>query len=752
MADFEGQQLPVDSFIGGPTDKPLDGSPNEYAKMENLVFNENSKPVTRPGSDIFNDTVYQIPAGNQRIGSIFSDDTNLYVQSARNIYIAGNSSWQTLANPNPALTEGDTTHFTSHAFWSNHTFVCSDAYAKPIKIFNDATLGNVVRTAGLPAMVAPGLAGTAGANSYIYAFTYAWTYTIGDLTFEDEGATVLVQISSITAPDSSPITASTIPVLINGSTDNHDTTNVKVRIYRTINNGTLLYKVAEISNGTTSYVDSTSDVTLQASTTLYTTGGVPDNDVPPRAKFVHIVNGTAYYANVKEGTEINPYKIMQSQTDDPDSVPATFFAEVDEEITGISSFRSNPIIFTRNKIYRIKGTFDELGFGGMITEEFSETIGAVNHNSIVQTREGVFFCGNDGFYWTDGYQVRRVSQKIIQTYAAITADADQRAKIYGTHDKENNSVLWAVHDTTAATENNTVFVLDIRWGLRENSAITTWTGGTSFAPTALTFHNRKLHRAGSRGYLFFHDTNLFTDRKVDTAVSPSLWQKQTILWDYTSTSIHFGTPMVRKWANQVLLMVKSESNVSIFPQSKNDDASAYKDMKELKDESHIVWGDPSVIWGETTNTLTGAPLWDYVTLVQQKRRFPRGGMRCNYKQIRFTNAYTNIWDSDRFESAVVTPTTATMTNFDWTMDVVDYYISFDTDDYTEQYLITSISGGVLTFEVGTQQATPTAGTKKWLIKGHAKGHLLHLLGYIVYFTPLSKSFTPYQAGSLGGNA
>lgn len=752
MADFEGAQLTVDNFIGGPTDKPLDGSPNEYAKMENIVFNQIGKPVTRPGSNIFNDTVYQIPAGQQRIGSLFSDDTNLYVQSARNIYIAGTTSWTTLANPNPALTEGDTTNFTSHAFWSDHIFVCSDAYSKPIKIFNDATLGNVVRTAGLPALTAPTLAGTAGANSYIYAITYSFTYTIGDLTFEDEGSPVLKQISSIAAPDSNAITVSAIDVLANGSTNNYDTTNVKVRIYRTINNGTTLYRLTEITNGTTSYVDSTSDAALQASPTIYTTGGVPDNDEPPRAKFIHIVNGVAYYANVKEGAQINPFKVMQSQQEDPDSVPATFFMEVDEEITGISSFRSNPIVFTRNKIYRIKGAFDELGFGGMIKEEFSETIGAVNHNSIVQTRVGVFFCGNDGFYWTDGYRVQRVSQKIIQTYANLTQDADQRAKIYGTYDKENNSVLWAVHDTTAATENNTVFVLDLRWGLRENSAITTWTGGINFAPTAFTFHDRKLHRADSRGYLFFHDTNLFTDRKVDTAVSPPLWEKQTILWDYTSTSIHFGTPMVRKWVNKALLMLKSESNISVFPQSKNDDASAYKDMKQLKDESHIVWGDPSVIWGETTNTLTGAPLWDYVTLVQETRRFPRGGMRCNYKQLRLTNAFTNIWDSDRFIEAAVLGTTATMSGFEWTTDVVDYYITFDTDDYTEEFLITGVSASVLTFEVGLQQTAPTTGTKKWIIRGYAKGHLLHLLGYILYYTPMSKSFTPYQTGSLGGNA
>jgi hypothetical protein len=527
--------------------------------------------------------------------------------------------------------------------------------------------------------------------------------------------------------------------------------NGKVRIYRTINNGSVLYFVAEVTNGTTSYADTTSDATLQLSTTLYTTGDVPDNDEPPRAKFIHIVNGRAYYANVKEGAEINPYKIIQSQPDDPDSVPASFFVQVNHEIVGLSSFNSNLLVFAKNKIYRVSGVFDELGFGGMVAQEFSETIGATNHASIVQTRMGVFFCGNDGFYWTDGYRIQRLSDKIINTYKLLITDADQRAAIFGTYDRINDRVLWAFHSTTAQTENDTVYALDLRWGLRENSAFTTWSG-TEFKPTSLCFHSGTLFRGDPRGYLFFHSEDIFTDRKVDVAVNAPDWEKQTIIWDYTSTSINFGTPMIRKWVNQILMSVKSESNVSIQILSNNDDGSAFKELKELRDDSHIVWGDPSIIWGQTTNDMTGEPLWDFVRLIQQKRRFPRGGMRCNYKQIKFTNSFTNIWNSDRFKEAVVGSTTAVLPGTDWTTDIVGYFITFESDNYTAEYLITAVSDDTLTFEVGMQQTAPATGTKKWIIKGYAKGHTLHLLGYILYFAPISKSFQPYTAQMVGGNS
>lgn len=750
MADFEAQQLQVSEFIGGPTDFPLDGAPSEYEKAENLGFTPTKKLITRPGSDIFNDTVFQVPAGSQRIGSLISNGDDLLVQSGRNIYVAGSSSWTTITNPNPALTEGDTTNFISHGIWNDHVIVCSDAYAKPVKIYNDATSGYVVRTAGLPALSAPGLAGTAGANSYLYALTYSYTYTIGDLTFEDEGPTVLAQISSIDAPDSNSITVSGIDVLSNGSTDNYDTANIVVRVYRTQNNGTIFFKVAEITNGTTSYVDSTSDTTLANNVVLYTTGGVVDNDPPPRAKYTHVVNGTTYYANVKEGSSIDPTKVMQSVAGDPDSVPVTFFTQTDENITGISSFNSNPIVFTKNKIYRIEGFFDAVGGGGMFAEEFSETIGSLNHNGIVQTRMGLFFPGNDGFYWTDGYRVQRVSRKIFKRYRDATADQDQKDKIYGTYDRENDVVYWSMLSTTAATDNDTLYALDLRWGLRENSAITTWVGGTSFVPTAITFHARKLHRGDSRGYLFFHDDTLLTDKKVDVSVAPSLWNRQAILYEYLSTSVNFGLPQTRKWVNKLLLSVKSEANVSALIESNNDDSNNLKELVEVKDISQLVWGDNSIVWGTVDDV--GRPFWDVVNLVEQKRRFPAGSMRCSHKQIRITNAMTNIWNSDKFESATVdgTAKTATLPTLEWTTDVVDYFISFEDDGYTEEYQILSIAAGVLTFDVTSLQTAPADGTSKWIIKGKAKGQVLHMLGYIIYWTPISKSFAVYQ-GEIGGN-
>ena len=181
----------------------------------------------------------------------------------------------------------------------------------------------------------------------------------------------------------SSITISSIPVLANTASDNYDTTNIKKVIYRSISGGIDLFQVTEITNATTSYVDTTTDTVLVDNAQAYTNGGVPNNDPPPLSKFVHTVNNVTYYGHLKVGTEVLPAQIRQSQAADPDSVPETFFDELEDEITGIGSVADIPIVGCRKHLYRIEGAFDELGRGGMAHRRISDTVGCLSHLSMV---------------------------------------------------------------------------------------------------------------------------------------------------------------------------------------------------------------------------------------------------------------------------------------------------------------------------------------------------------------------------------
>ncbi|NDC25836.1 MAG: hypothetical protein EBZ49_17130 [Proteobacteria bacterium] len=85
---------------------------------------------------------------------------------------------------------------------------------------------------------------------------------------------------------------------------------------------------------------------------------------------------------------------------------------------------------------------------------------------------------------------------------------------------------------------------------------------------------------------------------------------------------------------------------------------------------------------------------------------------------------------------------------------MDYYISFDSDGYTKQYLITSLSSFVLTYQ-DALTTQPTAAGAKWLIKGYPKGEIFNILSYVLYYAPLtSQSYKTYRTeqDSTGANA
>lgn len=738
MADLEAQTYVVDDFTGGMSDFIFDGVPNEAQLLENFILTPEGKLLTRQGSEINSSTVYQVPSGNQRVGTLFSYEDTLFVQAMRNVYIAG-TTWGTIASPNPVFSIGTSSAYIAHTYWNRHIILVNSEYAKPVKLLKSGST-YVVRTAGLPEVSpAPGAAGTAGAQNYLYAFTYFVQYTVDGVVFEDEGPVTQIEVNNVNAPNVNAITLSSIPQITNGSFDNYDVANIKIKIYRTETNSSIFYYVSEVTNGTTSYVDNTADATIVNNVLLYTTGDVVENEAPPACKFVHSVEGYTFYAATKENGVEYKNRIKQSLPEDPDSVPSDFITEVPQEITGISSFDGNPLVFTTSKIFRLEGVYDELGRGGTVAREYSETIGALSHNSIVQAREGVFFAGNDGFYHTDGYKITRISERFLSTYKTATLTAAQKARIVGTYDKTNNRVLWAMSSSTAASDNDMLFVLDLRFGVRPNACFTTWKGGTSFAPSAIAMHLGQLFRGHTNGYLLKHDDTYLTDPKIDTTVSPTSWQKQTIVYDYRSTFTNFQAPHIRKWVSRILLSIKNVSNSSVQIYSHNDNTNVFVPLVEVKDDSQLVWGDPNAVWGDDSY------LWNYFKLIEEERRFPKNTLRCSYKQVRITNAYTEVVSSTLLGNVTVDATakTATLVGLlEWTPELVDYYISFASDAYATEYRVVSYTSTVLTY--ADPGNTSTSGTKAFKIRGYAKGEVCNLLGFTIYYSPISKTFKPYR--------
>lgn len=736
---IETQPLEIEDFSGGLTDNFMDGAPNAYFEADNFIVTFNKKLYTRPGSELNSLINPQIPSGAVRIGAIIPFEGTLLVQSAKKIFFE-DVTYQTLLGPsgNDVFSLGSTANFASWAEWNSHLFLTNDAFAKPVKIYKDGSNVLRARTAGLPALASsPSIAGTAGAFSYLYAFVHKYAYSVGNLGFEDQGPITIVQASNLDAPDVNPINISSIPVLVNGAGDNYDTANIKIEIYRTIDGGDTFFYVGEVTNGTTIYVDTVSDNTLLVSETLYSTGGILDKEPPPLCKYIHVTNNFAYYAYLQEGGVEFSNIIQQSFENDPDSTNPLFRVRVEDTIMGINSFNFTPIVFCRNSLYRLDGTYNADGSGLLDKQKISDTVGCVSNRSIVRTSKGTFFAGNDGFYWTDGFQVMKVSTEFNSRYLAL----EQKEKITGTYNVLEERVLWTCKRDGGSADNDSIFVLDLRFGIRPDSCFTTWSGKASFAPTALAYFNDKIIRADYRGFLFRHDETIYTDVIVDLLATPSDWYKQSIIYDYVSCAFKFGTSYMRKWVTRIVATASNETNLALQINSINDKGRRFASLRPITYKNTVIWGDEDLSWGEPDI------IWNYEGVIEEQRRFPAKGIRCSYKQVQFTNAEVVISTSDIEGNAIVngalkTATLVNLANADWVKNAVDYYLSFSNDNYTRQYRVSARSPDTLTFE-DVQNFAPT-GNFAWKLTGVPKNQVLNLLSYCLHYAVLGKTQVDFK--------
>lgn len=740
--------LEVNDFTGGITDFYLAADVRKAQEMHNVLIKENKRIASFPGSEIYDETAAQIGVGAQRIGALFLLQNTIFLQSARRVYFYEPGSLTELSGPtgNQAFPSGNTSNFISYTRWKDHIFATSDAFESPIKIYIDDNGDPQVRTAGMPSLAtAPTITPFgAGAANYIYGFAHAYEYAVGDTTYLDIGPIrEVTKTSSSAVSGGAPTAISAIPVLSNGTTLNYDTTNVKIQIYRTENNGTTFYYVGEVTNGTTTFSDTVADSTLINQPTLYTTGGVEENDPPPKASLAHATSEFVYWAHVKEGTDIFKNRIYQSHAQDGDSVPARFFTEVDDEIVAVSSAADRVVLLCKNSVYRLDGSFDSSGAGFMRGIRISSTIGCVSHLAAVQANDLVFFAGQDGFYYTDGISVKPLSVELPERYADIVSSDSKKKKIYGAYDQIKKRVWWACQKESNV-DNEFFFVLDLRWGLTPQSCFTTGGSSDFLYATAICFQNGNLLRADNNGYLFKHSDNITTNPRVDTGLAASLWKKSTIIYNYISSAMDFGNNHIRKWVTRMSILFENLGNLSTQINSINDDGRSTKPLKEIRIRSAIAWGDEDVLWGDPEI------IWNYGGIFHHKRMMPAGQLRCSLKQIQITNSYTIITNSDTLGTVTVDDfaKTALLDNAplsSWPTQSLDYYISFADDNYTRQFLIEDMSTDTLTFADPTDQC-PT-GVQEWLLKGYRKGEQIGIIAYDIQYALLGQTQIPFQGNS-----
>lgn len=744
------QDLKIDDFSGGETDNYVNGPTNRGARMRNFLITRNKKPMSRDGSALYDAELDQIPAGNQRISRIKFFQDKLFEMSARNIYYR-TTTFDTLTGPvdgNPAFGAGGVSNHVAVAEWQKHMLLTIDEYSTPRKVFYNGSAW-CVRNLGLPELASsPTITPDANdSKTYIYYFFYKYSYTVGTVSFIDYGPVTSVSVTS--GSNFSGVghkhSITNIPVLSNGSTECWDTANIKVEIYRTSHAGTVGKYVGEVTNGTTTYTDQTTDDNL--TTTIYTNGGRVENEPPPKAKYVAVANDITWYANCKVGNEEFKNRVYQSLAGDPDACPSDFTTDVDEDITGISNVDIYPIVFTAGKCYRLEGSVDSFGRGFVRRRVISDTVGCVSNDGIVRTVKGLYFPAKDGFYYTDGFNIQKLSEHRNDSYALCVDSTAQAAKISGAMDPVTKRVYWTMQEDPSDTETNAIWILDPHWGLTEESCFTSWDAGEDMKPTSLEFINGELARADSRGYVLVHSEDLYTDPVIDTsALDTGDWTTKAVEYDYTSCAFSFGSETVRKYVTKLLSVFKNLTNLSVQPQSINDDAIVVKDLKEARFRSNITWGD-DLSWGDESI------IWNYNGLIMIDRHFPATGLRCTYKQVRYIPSTTVIARSDDYDTATVDATAKTvlLESGEFPLDLENYQIFFENTDYETGLTISIRTDDTLTVIDPDDNLVDGAG-QKWVIKGIRKSERMSLESYTIGYDMYGKSQTGFKAGDGGGNA
>lgn len=759
------QSIEFDDFSGGITDNYISGARNKARVMDNLMLipyqvegQLKAKLQTRYGSEIFDSDDPILNATTlSRISTLIYFDEILGIQVNALKYQNTSGDWTSLDGPidsNPLFsTSSDGDNVVSYSRWQNHIFFANDNYEYIAKVYRDSSDDLQIRTAGLPDLGSSPVvtAGATGSDSYLYRFCYKYSYYVGTVLYTDRGALTEVELTNSAAPSSSAVTITSIPTLTNTASDTlWDTSSIDIEIYRTITGGeTEFYLVTTVDNGTTSASDTTSDTTLLTNEPLYTNGGVVENDLPPQSKVIHIVEdtNTAYYGNIKDGTELLEYQIRQSIPGDPDSVPETFFANLGDDLVGISSVQGIPVAVCEKSVYRLEGQFDYLGRGAIVARKISETATCVSSQSIVQTIDGIFWAGEDHFYFSDGYRVIPLNLDYLTSYAAFVSSDALKKRIQGKYDKKNRRIWWTTQNDSSESDCNSCIVLHLEFGLSSYSSFTTVSGQTSFRPSSIEFDGDTMYRGDSQGYLFWHKSTFTTDPVIDTSTSDvTLWNSETILHDYESCAYDYGDSRVRKVAPKINITAQNSSNLSLDIISMNDDSRIVESLKPIRYRDSLVWGEETVEWGDPTLT------WNAQGLIEEERRFPNSSYRFNYKQIRLTNGTTAISNSDVNGSATIDSTAMTVALNDGTFSsaVPGYVIALDQDDYTFEYPIVSVNTAHDTIVVTDTYSTLVDNTAAdWVVRGKPKGDILDLISYSMDIASLGRTHKFYRKSDSG---
>lgn len=754
----------ISNFSGGIIDSYLAAPPNTSKELHNFLLGDDGKPTVRPAWTVFGTRV--TVSNSNRISGIYIGSSPYNYP----VFFRGNAACRLNADDtlseitgpaaNVAIPNKTGNGFESCVVWNKQLVYCGDASTcLPHRIYCSSTTEPYTFTAltlGLPALASSPTvtAGAAGSNTYIYAFHYFYEFTDADgTTYQESGPITFVTLSSAAAPNSNTVPITDIPVLANTSSTNYVvSTSMKVRVYRTVAFGSTFYLLGTVNNGTTTYNDSAADTTIDDAEVLYTDGGLLDYN-PPIAgtKYVTEANDFFWYATDR--------KLYHSIQGAPGACPDEYHTELAQKAAGLGSILSFPILFCDRSVYRVEGVFDEFGDGGFELKEISKTAGCISHRSIVPVPGGLAWAGNGGFYFTDGYQVQKITVHLNQRY-----ETWKNARIVGAFDSTKNLIIWTVNSSanSAVNPNDNLAVCHVNFGISPTSSFTTLGSENNIFPNTVAFSDAldvsddfrgKIVIGSAAGYVHYFDDNAYCDPRVDTDVEASNWNKKTIIYRYESVGMDLGTDAVRAYLQHLTYELNNFTDVACKFESRRDDGGPWASLSEIRKDGALLWDISEETWDNVNEEDSDDISHDFdsQSIIEGIRHFPRGTLRSTRRQVALTNSKTWVAKSDTLGTVTTDTNTKYITlntgTSAWPDDCEEFEITFASDSYTYGYTVRNRISDTVIEVIDPYDDLPSGSTLEWQMRGYRKQERLSLLSYTIHFDDDGKTQEPSRGSS-----
>jgi hypothetical protein len=359
--------------------------------------------------------------------------------------------------------------------------------------------------------------GSLSVGQYQYQFLYAWSDKFGQVQYSAPSAPITVTITAVNsqvvfAIDTLRLTAKT---------------NVIIQGYRTQVNQTVLQEVtstvAPLKNDPTvnyvEFIDSVADSEISSNATIYTTGGVLPNSAPPSASLISLYQGRVMLAGISEDKNLIWFSKNKFNSTNYNTIPVEFSADntigVDPRggasgITALGLMDANLIIFKESAIFLLTGDGpSDTGTGDTFPdpELISSNVGCINQNSILLTKDGLFFQSSKGLYLLD--------RSLGLTYVGAPVESFNSLAISSAVLDPNDNIL----EFPTTTGNTIIYDYYIQqW--------TSWSGAPTAAADAIVY-NGLYTFVKPNGTVFVQNRNSFQDNYGSGVLEPIIMELTT---------------------------------------------------------------------------------------------------------------------------------------------------------------------------------------------------------------------------------